>query len=165
MITDIIIIVSLTALAAFIINIIESSRNSNKFDVIPFKESMDLINVPIVTFVNNNVKLHFLLDTGSDSSYIKKEILESLVVDNINKEAAPIITGGGEMYSYGIATFDITYNNNVFKNDFEIADIAHIWDDASNSFGITIHGILGSKFFEKYKYQIDFESLVAYSKK
>ena len=30
--------------------------------------------------------------------------------------------------------------------------------------GVTIHGILGAKFFNEFKYVLDFKELIAYSK-
>jgi hypothetical protein len=30
--------------------------------------------------------------------------------------------------------------------------------------GVTLHGIIGSKFFNKFKYVLDFDELIAYSK-
>lgn len=150
-------------IVAILINGVED-YNKSKIVSIPFKESMDLLNVPIVTFVNNKIKLHFLLDTGSDASYIRKEILSLLDIKRIDRKAAPIATAGGEAVSEGLVTFDIFYKNQQFENDFEVADMTQMWDEATKTAGITIHGILGSQFFNRYKYQIDFENLIAYSK-
>lgn len=158
----IIIVIGVT-LMAIIINGVEEY---NKFShAIPFKESIDLINVPIVTFVNNNVKLHFLLDTGSDSSYIRGDIIDKLSVKSRCGEKASIYTGGGEITSEGIAILNISYKNHVYEEEFEVADVTKVWDNVTKEIGITVHGVLGSRFFERYKYQIDFENLIAYSKK
>ncbi len=156
------IILAVIFTVAILINGIEDYHKS-KIVSIPFKESMDLLSVPVVTFVNNKIKLHLLLDTGSDSSYIRKEILEHLNVKRVDMTAAPIVTAGGESTSEGVATFDISYKDQQFENDFEVADMTQLWDTATQATGITIHGILGSQFFAKYKYQIDFKNLIAYS--
>ena len=74
------------------------------------------------------------------------------------------MTAGGETLSEGFVTFDISYKNQQFENDFEVADVVQAWDDVTREIGVTIHGILGSQFFNRYKYQIDFENLAAYSK-
>lgn len=138
--------------------------NRSKIVPISFKESIDLLNVPVVTFVNNKVKLHFLLDTGSDASYIRKEVLSLLDIKKIDKEVTPIVTAGGKAVSEGLVTFDIFYKDQQFENDFEVADMTNMWDEATKTVGLTIHGILGSQFFNRYRYQIDFENLIAYSK-
>ncbi len=149
-----------------IILLIRNWKKGNPFDMsfIPFKESMDLLNVPIVTFMNNGRKLHFLLDTGSDASYIRKECLKFINIKEVHKSSASIMTAGGETLSEGFVTFDISYKNQQFENDFEVADVVQAWDDVTREIGVTIHGILGSQFFNRYKYQIDFENLAAYSK-
>ena len=45
---------------------------------ISFMESMNLTDLPVITFTNNDTKLNFLLDTGSDSSYINNSILNNI---------------------------------------------------------------------------------------
>lgn len=159
-----VLIIVVVVIVALLANKAEDYANK-KHHEIPFKESMDLLNVPVVTFMNNGVKLHFLLDTGSDSSFIRKEILDGLHIEEQSDVGASIETGGGKVQSYGLVTMDIIYMDKSFKEEFEIADVPKIWDEYTKGCGVTVHGILGSRFFERYQYQIDFKRLVAYSKK
>lgn len=131
---------------------------------IPFKESIDLINLPIVTFVNNNVKLHFLLDTGSDDSYINIDVLDKLVVKKSYNVKRDIVTGNGSISSSQIVLMDISYKEQCFENAFIVSDMGEAFDAATGASGIKIHGILGSVFFAKYKYVLDYMKLEAYSK-
>lgn len=131
---------------------------------IPFKESIDLINLPIVTFVNNNVKLHFLLDTGSDDSYINIDVLDKLVVKKSYNVKRDIVTGNGSISSSQIVLMDISYKEQCFENAFIVSDMGEAFDAATGNSGIKIHGILGSIFFAKYKYVLDYMKLEAYSK-
>lgn len=131
---------------------------------IPFKESIDLINLPIVTFVNNNVKLHFLLDTGSDDSYINIDVLDKLVVKKSYNVKRDIVTGNGSISSSQIVLMDISYREQCFENAFVVSDMGEAFDAATGASGIKIHGILGSIFFAKYKYVLDYMKLEAYSK-
>lgn len=131
---------------------------------IPFKESIDLINLPIVTFVNNNVKLHFLLDTGSDDSYINIDVLDKLVVKKSYNVKRDIVTGNGSISSSQIVLMDISYREQCFENAFIVSDMGEAFDAATGASGIKIHGILGSIFFAKYKYVLDYMKLEAYSK-
>lgn len=131
---------------------------------IPFKESIDLINLPIVTFVNNNVKLHFLLDTGSDDSYINIDVLDKLVVKKSYNVKRDIVTGNGSISSSQIVLMDISYKEQCFENAFVVSDMGEAFDAATGASGIKIHGILGSIFFAKYKYVLDYMKLEAYSK-
>jgi hypothetical protein len=132
--------------------------------VIPFKESIDLVGCPIVTFINNGQKLHFLLDTGSDDSYITSSIVDELEVKERSDVESPVIAGGGNMTSKGTVVMDIIYKHMTFENMFKINDLDDTFNEAFGDRGITVHGILGSFFFNKYNYILDFKELQATSK-
>lgn len=131
---------------------------------IPFKESIDLVNLPIVTFINNGIKLHFLLDTGSDDSYINVDLVESLNIKKSFDVARSIVTGNGNIESGKIIVMDISYKDRVFENAFVVSDMGEAFDAATGETGIKIHGILGSVFFARYKYILDYMKLEAYTK-
>ena len=131
---------------------------------IPFKESVDLINLPVVTFTNNNTKLHFLLDTGSDESYINSNILDKLEIIQKYAVYRDITTGNGNKESSLAVSMNISYMNKSFHNIFIVSDFEEAFNQAVGNSGIVIHGILGSKFFARYKYILDFVKLAAYSK-
>ncbi len=138
-------------------------KNKNKA-TIPFKESVDLIGLPIVTFTNNGQKLHFLLDTGSDDSYIVPSILDKLIIVSKHDSKDVIMTAGGNVASAGAVTLSISYKNHTFMNLFKISDMENIFEEAFSTSGIVVHGILGSIFFNKYNYILDFKELQATSK-
>lgn len=128
---------------------------------IPFKESMDLINLPVVTFINNNIKLHFLLDTGSDDSFITSSITEMLDIKSTDSRITNIQTGSGIISSLGMITLDISYLDSLYENTFIVSDLEDPFSNITNYKGIQIHGILGSLFFRKYGYKLDFKKLAA----
>ena len=129
---------------------------------IPFKESMDLINLPVVTFTNNNNKLHFLLDTGSDDSFITSNIIDSLNIKHRNNRISNIQTGNGIISSLGTITLDIYYMDSPYENTFIISDLEEAFKNIAETRGIRIHGIIGSLFFRRYGYKLDFKKLAAY---
>ena len=55
--------------------------------------------------------------------------------------------------------------DNDYTCEYVIADMSAPFNDIKRETGVTLHGIIGTKFFAKYNYVIDFEKLVAYSKK
>ena len=59
----------------------------------------------------------------------------------------------------------VTYKSQKFIDRFYISDLDEAFGAIKAETGVQIHGILGSKFFAKYKYILDFDSLIAYSKK
>jgi hypothetical protein len=139
-------------------------KKSRHKTTIPFKESIDLVGLPIVTFTNNGEKLHFLLDTGSDDSHIVPTVLNKLLIINKQDSDNPIITAGGSIQSVGDVTLGITYKNHTFINTFKVSDMEDVFKEAFGDKGIVVHGILGSIFFNKYNYILDFEELQATSK-
>lgn len=143
-------------LLAFIINGIEDYRTIK----IPFRESMDLFNIPMITLKNNGLKLRFMIDTGSDNSYLSleaKKLIEEKgsILDKI-KTKYTIVTGNGEVNTEEDLLLSLKYDNKEFIESFSCIDIGNNFKVFK---GVELHGILGSKFFKKYKYQIDFNKL------
>ena len=149
---------------AIIAKTIEDYYKQKKYESMSFKEAMDLAELPVVTFYNKDKKLNFLLDTGSDSSYINKSALLSLEYKEINGNMN-IISGGGSTQSLGCCEMTVTYKNQKFVDKFYVSDLDKAFEVIKSETGVQIHGILGSKFFAKYKYILAFENLIAYSKR
>lgn len=163
MVLKIVVILLAVILLAIIINGAEDYCRQKKRENMSFREAMDLVELPVVTFYNKDTKLNFLLDTGSDLSYINKSILPSLEYKEVN-ESRNIISVGGNSQTLGCCDMTVTYRNQKFIDRFYISDLDEAFGTIKIETGVQIHGILGSKFFAKYKYILDFESLVAYSK-
>ena len=165
MVLEIIGIMLAVIILSIIINGVEGYCKQKKRENMSFREAMDLVELPIVTFYNKDTKLNFLLDTGSNLSYINKSILPSLVEYTEISESRNIISVGGNTQSLGCCNMTVTYRNQKFIDRFYISDLNEAFGAIKAETGVQIHGILGSKFFAKYKYILDFESLIAYSKK
>lgn len=160
MILEIIGVVILVLVVAFIANTIDDMRKRNN-SKISFKEAMDLVELPVVTFYNGDKKLNFLLDTGSNVSYINSSIIPLLVHEKTDKEMNTIGIEGNKV-SNQFCKMSVTYKNRVFEEEFSIADLDEAFSVVKQESGVQIHGILGSKFFERYKYVLDFKELIAY---
>lgn len=161
-IETIIIIVVWAILLIISINSLYQINKKNK-SKISFKESMDLTELPVITFINNNVKLNFLLDTGSNNSFINKSILNMLDYKELNG-ASNIIGFDGNKIKNNICKMKIEYKDYIFDTTFNIADLDASFNVIKQEDGVQLHGILGSLFFQKYKYVLDFQSLIAYMK-
>lgn len=164
MVLKIVVILLVVILLAVIINGAENYCKQKKRENISFREAMDLVELPIITFYNKDTKLNFLLDTGSDLSYINKSILPSLEYIEIN-ESRNIISVGGNSQSLGCCNITVTYKSQKFIDRFYISDLDEAFGAIKAETGVQIHGILGSKFFVKYKYVLDFKDLIAYIRK
>lgn len=162
MILEIIGVIILVLVVAFIINTIDDIRKRNN-SKISFKEAMDLVELPVVTFYNGDTKLNFLLDTGSNVSYINNSIIPLLAHEKTDKKMDTIGIEGNKV-SNQFCKMSVTYKNQIFEEEFSIADLDEAFGVVKQESGVQIHGILGSKFFEKYKYILDFKELTAYIK-
>ena len=162
LISGIVCVVILVLVIVFIINTIDGIRKRNN-SKISFKEAMDLVELPVVTFYNGDTKLNFLLDTGSNVSYINSSIIPLLVHEKTDKEMNTIGIEGNKV-SNQFCKMSVTYKNQVFEEEFSIADLNEAFSVVKQESGVQIHGILGSKFFERYKYVLDFKELIAYIK-
>lgn len=160
MILEIIGVVISVLAVEFIANTINDIRKRNN-SKISFKEAMDLVELPVVTFYNGDKKLNFLLDTGSNVSYINSSIIPLLVHEKTDKEMNTIGIEGNKV-SNQFCKMSVTYKNQVFEEEFSIADLDEAFSVVKQESGVQIHGILGSKFFERYKYVLDFKELIAY---
>ena len=78
MVLEIIGIMLAVIILSVIINGVEDYCKQSKRVNMSFKEAMDLVELPVVTFYNGDKKLNFLLDTGSNISQINSSILPLL---------------------------------------------------------------------------------------
>jgi hypothetical protein len=153
--------VLVTILGAWIANIvIRTDKNKNK---ISFKESLDLANLPVITFRQGEKKVNLLLDTGSTESIIIPSILDNLEYEDTDKKGT-IFGMEGNRIDTRYVKMDLMYNYITYSENFQVVDMSNAFNSIKQSTGVTIHGILGNSFFEKYGYVIDFQELVAYGK-
>lgn len=132
---------------------------------ISFKESMDLINVPIITFKVEDRSVNFLLDTGSNISYISDIIIKDLGGLGITNKCSENLSVQGISGATNVSDrvdLRLDHNNQTLIGRFFVIDFTDI-KNSVNLPGIEIGGILGSNFFNAYKYTIDFRKLVAYN--
>lgn len=152
-------VIILIITAAIITGILAGIKKKNS--EISFREAMDLAELPVITFYNGDRKINFLLDTGSNISYLNKSIVSSLVVESTGEESN-IIGIEGNKVNCKICKMIIRRKNQEFEEEFSIADLDKAFRIVKEESGVQIHGILGSRFFEKYKYVLDFKDYIAY---
>ena len=159
-----IIILVIIALIAYIFNKVESTKKEINSRM-SFKESLDLIELPIVTFYQGDKKLNFMLDSGSNLSIIDINAVNNLKLEYVKLNKVNSILGiNGETRDAGFVNMKFYYKHLKFDYDFQYLDLSNVVNSLKQD-GITIHGILGNQFFTKYKYILDFNDLIAYSKK
>ena len=161
MIFEVIIILVIVVIAAIIINGVQD-YDRKKVEM-SFKESMNLTELPIVTFYNGSTKLNFLLDTGANLCVINSRSIDSLNYKKLDEKGS-VFGMEGNSVDIDYISMDFTYNSKSYSSSFQVVDMQEAFDRIKQESGVTVHGILGSKFFEEYKYVLDFKELIAYTK-
>ena len=161
MIFEVIIIPVIVVIAVIIINGVQD-YDRKKVEM-SFKESMNLTELPIVTFYNGSTKLNFLLDTGANLCVINSRIIDSLNYKKLDEKGS-VFGMEGNSVDIDYISMDFTYNSKSYSSSFQVVDMQEAFDRIKQESGVTVHGILGSKFFEEYKYVLDFKELIAYTK-
>lgn len=156
--------VAILATIAFLIY----RRKQNKV-YMSFKESLDLTSVPIITFINNGNKYNFIIDTGCSTSVIHSKILDDVKAEITTKEVTTFAFDANDRNNNKLCFVDFkarTKNNNLknFHILFQSLDMTHLVEKIKQEKGVEIHGLLGNSFFEYFKYVIDFNKLIIYSK-
>ena len=162
MILEIALTIATTVALGYTVNLCEAAikRNNRKMS---FRESMDLAEMPVVTFYQGDKKFNFLLDTGSNYSHISKEAAKDIKGEFIEAEGK--ISGIGEGTITGVCKTVFSYKETNYNVDLNVTE--HLTDafaSIKSETGVQVHGIIGNQFFQKYKYVLDFDELVAYTK-
>lgn len=133
-------------------------------DTMSFMESMNLVDLPVVTFFQGNNKFNFLLDTGSSNSIINKAILPNLNYKVTKENASTLMGMDGIKHDVDTCEITVFYKEREYTSEYLIQDMTSPFESIKQASGVTVHGIIGSKFFNKFKYILDFNELIAYSK-
>lgn len=128
-----------------------------------FQNSMDLAELPVVTFRQGDKKINFLLDTGSNNCIIDSNILKNIDHKMLDVETN-ILGLEGNAQKTGVCTIKMSYKDKEYEYPYVIQDMSAAFDFIKKETGVTVNGMLGSKFFNKFKYVLDFDELIAYSK-
>lgn len=147
-----------------IIYFIDYKDSKSNKDHISFKESLDLTDLPIITFYQGSKKFNFLLDTGATSSVINRECLESLASYKELNSTSWIMGFDGNRHKTLVVEVPLYYKNSKFTSNCQVFDMTNAFKTIKEESGVNLHGILGNDFFIKYKYIIDFKDFVAYIK-
>ena len=90
-----------------------------------------------------------------------EEALESETVDtNVS-----IFGLDGIVNNTHVKRISFNYKNRKFEEDFQVVDMSKTIRIIKKTKGVTIHGLIGNGFMQKYKYVLDFKEMIAYSKK
>ena len=151
---------------ALILKMIRDELKKGKTKI-SFKESLDLVELPVITFMNNNKKLNLLIDSGSDISYLCSKVISELnLTSEEEKVELNIITGIKSVDSIcNKVKLNLSFKDNNFEEEFIILpELDQQFDNIMKENGDKIDGVIGNSFLSKYKYIIDYKDLSVYMK-
>lgn len=161
-ILKVVFVLLLVGIAALVAHIVDLARN--KTNSMSFRESMDLTDLPVVTFRQGKDRFNFLLDTGSSLSVINEKVLD--VINHATLDYKGSIYGmEGNEKETSFVNIPLWYKGREYEEEFQVVDMSAPFNRVKQDSGVTINGILGNSFFVKYEYVLDFKELIAYSKK
>ena len=165
---DILRILLLLALIAWVLWLLykeyrrEQERQELAKKNMSFIESINLTGLPIISFSNNGHIVNMVLDTGSNVCLINKDSLASFQYEIAGTHSDIIgLSGGAEN---GTTVYlPLKYKDLDFDFECWATDINDMIASFKKEYGVTIHGLLGTGFFQKYQYILDFKEMIAYS--
>lgn len=129
---------------------------------ISFRESLDLTGLPVVTFSQGKNKFNFLLDTGATNSVINEAQLTNIKHSIIEDATCEVYGIEGNIQT--VPFVHIEFMRDIkYTGAFQVVDMSTAFDSVKAETGVTIVGILGNDFFQKYKYVLDYDTMIAYS--
>lgn len=120
--------------------------------------------MPVITLYNNDRPFNFLLDTGSSESHIRSDVVEKLDGESYDYEYSYMGSAGEANTSRVIETYlhhkDMPFRATLIVN----SNLNDSFKEIEKTRGVHIDGLLGSDFFKRHRYVLDFAELVAYYK-
>ena len=135
-------------------------KRQNKYCV-DFSKSYNSKGLPIIPMTINGEEKFFLLDSGANGNHLNKKYFDTLNV--VGSSESHEIQGHSGSSKAQLFEGDICSNGYEFEDvQFYVMDISTFNE---HDYGCDIVGILGSPFFNKYKWIIDFDELVVWINK
>lgn len=134
---------------------------------VSFSKGFKSPNVPLATFYQGEKELIFLLDTGSEYNVTTKKTLDRIEHTILNNgDNTHTLSGVGGTEEVSNCTISFSCGKESYSVDFLVSNsIDAAVEMIRQEHGITIDGILGSLFLKEHNVVMDFNNLVAYSKK
>lgn len=134
----------------------------NKDQVFEFGSAMELVGLPVIVFTQNNKKFKFLIDTGSNVSYVN---IKSKLKTTPLEQSESFMGAEGTYIDCTLGNIKLQYKDKEYEHTVRLADLSAAFDNVKKESNIELSGIIGNDFMEKYKYCIDFKEFVVYSRK
>lgn len=137
--------------------IVIKSMCNHEFISLPLKESIRLVGLPVIPVSINGNKYNFIVDTGATTSIIDVNIAPAELLESSDKTREyHDINGNTKQAERANVVFQIEQYG--FCHPMMIQNLQPAFASVKKISGATVHGILGSDFFNRFQGIIDFES-------
>jgi len=149
-------------LSFLIMDIEKRIRKTSKYNIC-FKDSIKNCGVPIIKLKINNKYESFLIDSGASGNYISEKYYNKLkikpqIIGTVN------VSNTTSTAAFNTVKISLSINKMLFENEeFSIMPLDIFESETFSEYKII--GIISSPFFEKYKWTIDYDDLVIWTKK
>lgn len=134
------------------------------------KEGFNSSELPLIKIKIFDKYRYFLVDSGANDNVLcyntisKYPEFENLKV--LNKIKSFVGANADESDECKLVSTDITINKDKFNDEvFQLVNLSGVIDAVREECGIEFIGILGTNFFEKARWMLDFEEKVIWVKK
>lgn len=112
------------AAIAYIVEKVRHRKNIDPAGKISFRETMDLVDLPIITFQVSGKKLNFLLDTGANYCIIDSNLIDTIEHAKLDFEGTVYGVGGAEV-EVDYVSIDLKYKGVVYADMFQVLDLSN----------------------------------------
>lgn len=131
------------------------------------KESVLNHGFPIIKMTIFDKRYNFVLDTGANINVLDSSVLKDFPENAVKYTEGAGFIGAGDVAKQATqnCSLSMTYNKQVFTEQFQVTNLTEMFDFIEQTEGIRIHGMLGSKFFTEHQWTLDFEKMVIWTGK
>lgn len=147
------------------VDLVVQVRENKMGKKISIKNPINMVGLPLMTFYNNGRSLNFLIDSGSSMSLIDKNIVCDYIHEPLEEKNSIYGMDGIKSTCEKCKIYFTNDENKEFEETFIIQDMSTAFGYLQKEDNTKIHGILGTTFFVKYKYVIDFRNFQVYQTK
>ena len=153
----IIVIVFIAILVIVIVTMIEYTK-SKRFPSIAFDSIYESLELPIITLSNNGKEFNFLVDTGANRSIFDSAFIEDLLYEPIQNMQGTMYGLDGNVRTIEYIRIILSKGNDQFLDVFQLTDLQSTFNRIQQDYGMTIHGVLGNSFLNKYRCIIEYNN-------
>ena len=151
------------AILAILWYIVKVRKHNEKLEI-SFRETLDLVEIPVVTFrvpgKDGLIKVNLIVDTGASECYINTDSMQLFDEnkmdyyhsdDNEMCSSTTVTTTDGNVY------LELHYGECMFMTPFVMVDLNNTIEYIKNTCGVTVAGMIGTTFLKANKSIVDFE--------